>query len=74
MTKYIIKTEKIEEGMYKHDMYDGNFNLVKPETTLENNKTAKDLLYYHNLSIVPFLRSNKIKSAKLEIEVSKNDS
>jgi hypothetical protein len=71
MSKYIIKTVKEEEGKYSHQFFDEKGDTIKPNTVLENNKTASDFLYYYSIAIVPFMRTTKSGSLELKIEVKK---
>ncbi|HPD81976.1 MAG TPA: hypothetical protein PK357_02655 [Candidatus Pacearchaeota archaeon] len=71
MSEYIIKTMKIEEGKYKHEVFDENGNSIAPETILENNKPLSDYLYYYTVSIVPFMRTVKTDSLETKVEIMK---
>ena len=71
MSKYIIKTVKIEEGKYNHQLFDEEGNIIKSDTFLENNKPASDLLSHYNVSIVPFIRTINSGPLELKIEVNK---
>lgn len=71
MSKYIIKTKKIEEGIYEHYIYNGDRDITESETILENGKRAHDVLFYFASQIEKFLKDNKIKSLEAKIEVLK---
>jgi hypothetical protein len=68
MSKYIIKTNKKGIGEYEHQFCDENGKVVGPDTILENGKTVSDYLYYHDISIVPFMRSTNINKLELKME------
>ena len=71
MSKYIIRTNKDKKDGYLHHFYDDKGNIVEPGSVLENGQRVKDVLYYYDLSIEPFMRTNKLSSLKLEMEVLK---
>jgi hypothetical protein len=72
MTNYIIKSNKIGEGMYNHELFNNEGKLMGDGDVLENGKTVQEALYYYSISAVPFMRNNKIDISKLEFELTKN--
>jgi hypothetical protein len=71
MSKYRIKSEKIGEGMYNHELINRYNGSLRDEVVIENGQTVKEFLQNYGISIVPFIRKNKIKSIETKIEVVK---
>jgi hypothetical protein len=71
MSKYIIKSERNEEGEYNHTLYNERGKELEPNTLLENDKSVLSILENYSPCLVPFMKRNKLKSATLEVEVLK---
>jgi hypothetical protein len=72
MSNYTIKTSKKDVGMYDHQFCDENGNVMKKDALLENGRTVDEILYYHNIRTVPFMRQLKVDSLETKMEISKN--
>jgi hypothetical protein len=72
MSEYIIKTVKMEEGKYNHQLCDEKGNMIKPDTLLENNRLASDFLSHYNVAIVPFMGTAKLNKLEVKIDINKN--
>ena len=71
MTNYTIKTKKLEEGIYNHNLFDDKGNLMKDEDVLANGLTVKDTLFYHGVRTVPFMRQIKVDSLESTMEIKR---
>jgi hypothetical protein len=69
MSNYIIKTNKKGIGEYEHQFCDENGKAISPDTILENGSTVKDILFYHTLRTVPFMRQIKVDSLESKMEI-----
>jgi hypothetical protein len=70
MANYTIKMKKDSRNRNNYHIYDSTGQIIVNEI-LENGRKASDLLTDYAMQVDLFITKNKIKSAKLEIEVLK---
>lgn len=69
MSNYIIKTNKVGEGMYTHDLINRYGGSLRDEVVLENGMTVKETLFYYSIGTVPFMRQLKVDSLETKMEI-----